>query len=321
MTEKNTNQCYPNGPGGIGAKKENSSKMKYKVIIPIIIVCTIAVLFSGYRSITKAETVASVNGEKIKKTELYDAMVKANGDQVLESLISEKIVGLEAAKQNIVISDADVQTEIDKYYEYYGGEEGFTLALESNGYTLDRLKKEIANNLKVKKLLGPQISITEDEMKTYFDENKALFAQEKEVKASHILVDSLDTANEVKQKLANGGDFAQLAKDYSTDTGTKDNGGDLGFFKSGTMTEEFDKAAFSLKVGEISDPVKTDYGYHIIKVVETKDAQEANYEQSKAAICDTLLDKKIGEQYSAWMQQLCQQYNVQNYLTVVKNND
>jgi foldase protein PrsA len=291
------------------------SKTQINVISSILIACIIIGLFIAYKAVTKSETVASVNGEKITKNELYDEMVKVNGDQVLESLISQKLVRLESAKQNIVISDADIQAEIDKYTEYYGGEEGFAQALEANGYTLDQIKVQIADNLRVKKLLGSQITITEDEMKTYFEENKETFAQEKQVKASHILVDSLETAQEIKQKLNNGGDFAQLAKDYSTDTASKESGGDLGFFKSGDMTPEFEKAAFALKVGEISNPVKTEYGYHIIKVVEIKEAQAANFEQSKAAINDTLMEKKINEEYSDWIQQLYEQYNVQNYLT------
>jgi len=124
----------------------------------------------------------------------------------------------------------------------------------------------------------------------------------------------LETANEVKQKLVNGGDFAQLAKEYSIDNGTKENGGDLGFFGSGKMAIEFEKAAFALKVGEISDPVKTEYGYHIIKLVDKKDAQEANYEVSKAEIKDALFEKKVGDEYDNWMQNLYQQYDVKNYL-------
>jgi foldase protein PrsA len=170
---------------------------------------------------SKPEVIASVNGENISKDEFYDALVKSNGDQVLDSLISQKIVELESVKQNIVISDADIQKEIDKYYQDYGGEEGFTQALATSGYTLDKVKKDIVNNLEVKKLLGPQISVTEEEMKAYFEENKASLAQS---------------------------------------------------------------------------------------------GQAANYEQSKAAINDTLLEKKIGDEYANWMQQLYQQYNVQNFL-------
>ncbi|MDD3364917.1 MAG: peptidylprolyl isomerase [Syntrophomonas sp.] len=290
-------------------------KIKRQVIAYFIILCTVLMLFIGYQLVqSKNEVIASVNGEKITKDQLYDALVQSSGKQVLDSLISEKIVELEAKKQNIVVSDDDIQKEIDKYYEQYGGEEGFNQALATSGYTLDQVKKDIISNLKVKKILEPQITITEEELKAYFEENKATFAQEKQVKASHILVDSLEIANEVKQKLVDGGDFAQLAKEYSTDPGTKENGGDLGFFGSEQMAIEFEKAAFALKVGEISDPVQTEYGYHIIKLVDKKDAQEANYEQSKAEIRDALLEKKIGEEYDSWMQNLYQQYDVKNNL-------
>ncbi|MDD4002326.1 MAG: peptidylprolyl isomerase [Bacteroidales bacterium] len=290
-------------------------KIKRQVIAYFIILCTVLMLFIGYQIVqSKNEVIASVNGEKITKDQLYDALVQSSGKQVLDSLISEKIVELEAKKQNIVVSDDDIQKEIDKYYEQYGGEEGFNQALATSGYTLDQVKKDIISNLNVKKILEPQITITEEELKAYFEENKATFAQEKQVKASHILVDSLEIANEVKQKLVDGGDFAQLAKEYSTDPGTKENGGDLGFFGSEQMAIEFEKAAFALKVGEISDPVQTEYGYHIIKLVDKKDAQEANYEQSKAEIRDALLEKKIGEEYDSWMQNLYQQYDVKNNL-------
>ncbi|PKM77980.1 MAG: foldase [Firmicutes bacterium HGW-Firmicutes-15] len=290
-------------------------KTNRHIITYSIIVCAVIGLFIGYGIVqSKPEVIASVNGQNINKDQLYDALVQSSGKQVLDSLISQKIVELESKKQNVVVSDADIQKEINKYYEQYGGEAGFIQALAMSGYTLDQVKKDIVDNLKVKKILEPQITITEEELKAYFEENKATFAQEKQVKASHILADSFEIANQVKQKIVNGGDFAQLAKEYSTDNGTKENGGDLGYFGSGKMAVEFEEAAFALKVGEISDPIKTEYGYHIIKLVDKKDAQEANYEQSKAEIRDALLDKKIGEEYDSWIQDLYQQYDVKNYL-------
>ncbi len=286
-----------------------------KIITYTLIICTVIGILIGYGIVqSKHQVLASVNGENISKDQLYDAMVVASGKQTLDSLISQKIVEIESKKQNVVVSDDDIQKEIDKYYEYYGSEEGFTQALASSGFTLDQVKKDIVNNLKIEKILEPQITLTEEELKAYYDENKATFAQEKQVKVSHILVDTLETANEVKQKLVNGGDFAELAKEYSTDIATKANGGDLGYFASGAMAIEFEKAAFALKVGEISDPVKTEFGYHLIKLVDIKDAQEANYEQSKAEIRETLLEKKVGEEYDLWMQNLYQQYDVKNYL-------
>jgi foldase protein PrsA len=241
--------------------------------------------------------VAKVDGEKIKKSELYDLMAAQNGQQALDSLISQKIVEIEAKKQNITVSDEEIQKEMEKYYEYYGGEEGFIQTLAASGYSIEDIKKDMALTVKIKKLMEPRISITDDEIKAYFDENKASFAQEKQVKASHILVDTEAKAKEIKQKLANGEDFAQLAKDNSTDTQSKDNGGELGFFSSGQMVKEFETAAFALKVGEISDPVKTEYGYHIIKVEEIKEAQEANYDESKDQIKNILSEQKVQTEF------------------------
>jgi foldase protein PrsA len=294
---------------------EKMSMTHIKIIGSVLILCTIIGIFITYGLVrTKQEAIATVNGEKISKDQLYHAMVQANGKQVLDSLIAEKIVKLEAKKLNIVVSDEEIQKEMDKYYDYYGGKEGFSQVLAMSGYTLDGVKLDIINNLEVKKILEPQITITDEEIQAYFAENTATFSQEKQVKASHILVDSLEAANEIKQKLVVGGDFAQLAKENSTDTGTKENGGDLGYFESGKMTMEFEQATFALNVGEISDPVKTEYGYHIIKLVAIKDAKEANYEESKAEIRDALLDEKIGQEYDNWMHNLYQQYEIKNYL-------
>lgn len=285
------------------------------LIIYLTILCTVAVflVFSYWKG--NSEIVASVNGEKISKDELYDAMLKQSGQQTLESLISKKVIELEAKKQKVTVSEKDKQNELDKYYEQYGGEEAFNQVLAQNGLSLDEVKKDLEVNVKVTKLLKSRISISNEELKTYFEENKATFAQEKQVKASHILVDKEEKANEIKDKLAKGEDFAKLAKENSKDTGSKENGGDLGFFGSGQMVKEFEEAAFALKVGEISAPVKTQYGYHIIKVAEIKDAEEADYEKSKDKISDILFEQKLEAEYSAWLQELYTKYNIKNSLT------
>ena len=152
-------------------------------------------------------------------------------------------------------------------------------------------------------------------MQTYFDENKDSFAQTKQVKASHILVEDEETAKEVQEKLDNGEDFAELAKEYSTDTASAESGGDLGFFGEGSMVAEFEEAAFSMKVDEISDPVKSDYGYHIIKVTDTKEAAEANFEKSKEEIKGILLDEKMTTEYPTWLEKKQKEYDVKNYLS------
>ncbi|MFO7153252.1 MAG: peptidylprolyl isomerase [Bacillota bacterium] len=266
-----------------------------------------------------SEAVAKVNGEVITKDELYDLMVKAVGDQALDYLITQKIIELEAKKQNITVTDEDINKELEKVYEAYGGETIFKQNLELSGHSLDEYKEELALTIKAKKLVEPRIEITEEEMKAYFDEHKDEFAQEQQVHARHILVDNENLAREIYEKLKKGEDFAELAKQYSTDTATKDNGGDLGFFGKGEMVEEFEKAAFSLKVGEISSPVKTEYGYHIIKVEEKKEAQEPNYENSKEKIKDILFDQKFQEEYYSWIQELYSQYEIENLLNTGSN--
>ena len=111
----------------------------------------------------------------------------------------------------------------------------------------------------------------------------------KEVKASHILVADEKTAKEVKAKLDRGEDFATLAKKYSTDTGTAQAGGELGWFGPDKMAPTFTDAAYSLKKGEISDPVKTTYGYHVIKLEDTRTAEvKGTLEDNKAAITKKL---------------------------------
>ncbi len=294
----------------------NESKSNLTRLIALIVIFTIIGVGAGYGAAQlRQPVVASVDSEKITKDEFYDSLVKANGNQILDSLIAQKIIKLESAKQNIVVSEAEIQTELNKYYDYYGGEQAFIDTIQANGHTIDEVKEDTATNLQVKKLMAPNITVSEEDIQAYFEENQDSFAQPEQVKASHILVDSAEKANEVKAKLDGGADFAQLAQEYSTDTSNKDSGGDLGYFERDTMVEEFEEAAFSLGVGAISAPVQTEYGYHIINVTDKKAAQEPNYEASKEGIRNTLLDEKISDEYSAWMDGLYQQYNVQNYLS------
>ncbi len=173
---------------------------------------------------------------------------------------------------------------------------------------------DIEKNLYLKKLLEPRIPITEEEMKEYFEENKDSLGQEEEVKARHILVESEETALEVKKKLDEGEDFGELAKEYSTDTSNSQQGGDLGFFGKGKMVKEFEDAAFSLEIGEISEPVKTELGYHIIKVEDRKEAEEADFEKSKDEIKDMIFQERFQEAYDTWLQEKLEEYEIQTFL-------
>ena len=265
--------------------------------------------------LNKESAVASINNETITKDELYETLVKQYGSDTVDQMINDKIVEAEAKKKDITISTSTVNSEIDKLKEQYGGEDAFNQALVDSSTTLTALKSDIKNYLLIKKLLEPEIKITDDEMKTYFEENKDSFATAEQVKASHILVADEATAKKVKEKLDNGEDFAALAKEYSTDDSTKDSGGELGYFAKGDMVAAFEDAAFAMSVNQISDPVKTDYGYHIIKVEDKKAAQSANYEDSKAKIKETLFDQKVDSQYQTWLDEKKKNYDIENTLS------
>lgn len=260
-----------------------------------------------------SETVAKVNDEVITKDELYDSMVEQNGAQALDALILEKIIDSEVKKQDIKIPDKEVEKELDAMKDGFGGEEGFKQAIAQSGITEETLKENIVMNLSINKLIDPYISISDDEIKTYFEDNKADLGQKEEVKASHILVETEEEAKEVKEKLNAGGDFAKLAAEYSTDV-TKDKGGDLGFFAKGAMLPEFEKTAFSLEIGKISEPVKSQYGYHIIKVDDKKGAKEAKLEDVKDDIKKSIKEGKSQEAYGEWYKEKLKEYTITNNL-------
>ncbi|HZH61266.1 MAG TPA: peptidylprolyl isomerase [Metabacillus sp.] len=285
---------------------------KTLAILAVLAVVAIAVFIF---LLTRSEVVAKVGSESLTKDDLYTFFVEQNGEAALDTLITKNLINQEVEKENITVTSEEIDAELQELIDSYGGEETFEQQLTASGLTQADIKEDIEVNLQIEKILEPQIEITEEEMQTYFDENKDSFVQTKQIKASHILVEDEKTAKEVKEKLDNGEDFAELAKEYSTDPGSAESGGDLGFFGEGSMVAEFEEAAFSMKVDEISDPVKTEHGYHIIKVTDIQEAAEANFEKSKEEIKGILLDEKMATEYPTWLDEKKEEYNVKNYLT------
>ncbi|MFJ7747555.1 peptidylprolyl isomerase [Peribacillus sp. NPDC097295] len=285
------------------------SKKAYVWATAILIIAAILIYAMV---VTSDKTVASVGGEKIKEAELHDTLVKNYGAETVNQLITDKIVELEADKEGIKVTDKEIQKEIDTLAESYGGEEKLKEQLKASGSSLAEFKQDIVAYLHTKKLVEPRITVTDDEISAYFEENKDTFAQEAQVEASHILVEDKKTAEKVEKELAAGGDFAELATKYSTDAGTKEKGGSLGYFGKGSMVAEFEDVAFNMDVNEISDPVKTEYGYHIIKVTGEKKAKKANLEDNKQEIKEALLNNKLQEEYAVWLEEVKKDYDISN---------
>lgn len=285
-------------------------KKGFKLLV-IGLIATIAIGFSGCTE--QKEVVAKVNDIEITKEDLYNQLVSQYGAEALDALVAEKIMEAEVAKNNIEVADEEIDKEIEEMKEYYGGEEELNNALTYYNLTMEDMKKNMITNIQLEKLLEPYIEISEDEMKAYFEQNKQSLDQKEEVKASHILVETKEEADDIKAKLDKGEDFAELAKEFSTDS-TSTKGGDLGYFGKGEMVQEFEEVAFSLNVDEISEPVQSQFGFHIIKVEDKKEAKEAVYDEVKDDIKESLFNQQLNTAYSKWYQEKTSEYEITKFL-------
>lgn len=291
-----------------------TEKTKNLMVFSLVLLCSLAILVGVKAAYPNNETVAKVNGEKITKDELYEVLVEQSGAEGLNVLISEKIIDMEVRKQKIKIDEKDIENEIENLKESYGGEESLAAALQMNGLSMDDVNRSIAMNLKIEKLLESRISVTEEEKKQFFETNKAMFAEAEQVKVSHILVETEEKAEELLAKLDEGSSFTELAQEYSIDETTKEQGGDLGYFSRGEMVEEFENAAFELEVDEISEPVQTDYGFHIIKLEDRMEAKEPSLEEAEEEIEDMIQKQKIQNQFESWLQEKYNEYEIDTFL-------
>ncbi|MFD2613136.1 foldase protein PrsA [Paenibacillus gansuensis] len=260
-----------------------------------------------------AEAVATVNGQDISKDQVYDAMVKAGGERTVDSLITDELLRQELDKNGVQLAEADYEAELQRVKKNFPSDEEFNAALAQSGMTLDNLKEQISIQLKVKKLLEPTLKITDEQVKKYFDENKASFDTAEQVRASHILVKTKEEAEAIKKQLDGGADFAALAKEKSLDTGSKEQGGDLNYFGKGAMQKGFEDAAFKQKVDEIGI-AQTEYGYHVIKVTDHKQAHKATFDEKKAEIKELLVDQEVGAKGQQYLADLKTKAQITNSL-------
>ncbi|MBB5354397.1 foldase protein PrsA [Anoxybacillus mongoliensis] len=214
-----------------------------------------------------SDVVVETKEGNITKEELYNEMKERYGKDVLRDLVHEKVLS-----KKFKVTDEELNKEIENLKEMYGVQ--YDLAVQQNGE--EAIRDMVKLDLLRQKAAMEDIKVSDEELKKYYNEYKP------RVKASHILVEDEKTAKEIKAKLEKGEDFAKLAKEYSKDTGSAQKGGDLGWFGPGKMVEEFEKAAYALNVGEISDPVKTQFGYHIIKVTDKE--KKKSFDEMKEEI-------------------------------------
>lgn len=206
-------------------------------------------------SSNSSDVVVKSDAGNITKDELYESMKGQYGQQALQELLYTKVLS-----KKYKISDAELNNRVKEIKDQAGA--NFEMLLAQNN---------IKDEKELKEVLKPQLLIEKASLKEVKVTDKELQEHYKYIKARHILVADEATANEVKSKLAAGEKFEDLAAKYSTDPGSKDAGGDLGWFGEGAMVPEFEKAAYALKIDEISAPVKSENGWHVIQVTDRKD--------------------------------------------------
>ena len=238
----------------------------------LALAATSVIALSACGTSSSDKIVTSKAGD-ITKEEFYDQMKTQAGKQVLNNMVMEKVL-----IKNYKVEDKDVDKKFDEMKKQYGDQ--FDTLLKQQGIKEETIKNGVRAQLAQEKAI--EKTITDKELKDNY---------KPEIKASHILVKDEATAKKVKEELGQGKSFEELAKQYSEDTGSKEKGGDLGFFGPGKMVKEFEEAAYKLKKDEVSEPVKSQFGYHIIKVTDIKEP-EKSFEQSKADIKKEIVQKK-----------------------------
>jgi foldase protein PrsA len=150
----------------------------------------------------------------------------------------------------------------------------------------------------------PDIKVTEEDLRQYFEQNRKEFAFPEKRKVAHIQMDSMDSAKDVLKKLKEGESFENLVKTHSKDTQSSNRGGEIGWINKGVTPPEFDKAIFSLKTGEVSDPVQTHLGFHLVKLLEIQPSQPMDFSQAKTAVEKKVFQKKRDDKIRFWIDKL-----------------
>ena len=247
---------------------------------------------------TEQKLVAKVNDKVISREDVLKFLNDMGPQMAMQFQSPEGIKRVieEMVNQELLYSDAK-DTDMEN-------EPAFKEVLEA---TKTNLLKGYAFNKIVE-----DIKIDEDELKMFFEENKNLFSQQESIKASHILVEDKDKAELVLSKINDGMDFEEAAKEYST-CPSKEAGGSLGEFGRGQMVPEFEEAAFNMEEGTISQPIKTQFGYHLIRLDEKNAENEVDFDQVKADVEKQLLARKQEEKYIEKISSLKEKYPVEMY--------
>ena len=259
-----------------------------KNVIKIAAVLSLLFLLGACSSQTSGEEpelLVKTQYGNISKVDLFKEVASTERGKEL----IQKLVYMQILKGKYEVSDEEVNQRLDEIKDQVGGKDEYTMFLQKQGFkNEEELKGHIEQSLYFFKATTEGVKVTDKQIKDYYEQHKDQYT---EVRTSHILVDDESTAKEIEMELEKGADFAELAKKQSTDQVSAAEGGDLGYLSGASqeMDPTFLAAAMKLKKGEVSEPIKTVFGYHLIKVTDIK---ETPLSQVKDQIKQTLMSKE-----------------------------
>ncbi|MFP4159165.1 MAG: peptidylprolyl isomerase [Desulfobacterales bacterium] len=248
---------------------------------------------------------------------------------ILDNIIDQEMLYQASREEGIEVDPDEIQQEIDQLMDQFENQEDFRKQMAEMNYSEEALEKEIRQNLAIRKLIderfASEISVSDDDIKAYYEENQSEFEEPERVHARHILIrsgpddddetkeEAKEKLEEVREKLESGEEFSELARQYSEGP-TAESGGDLGYFSRGEMVKRFDEAAFGLEAGEVSDIVETRFGYHLIKVEDKKEQGVQPLDDVKGSISENLEREKVMRELEPYLESLKEKYDVEKNL-------
>jgi parvulin-like peptidyl-prolyl isomerase len=297
----------------------------------VLRIVTAALLLTGLvfasTGCSDTDVAARVNGDVIKRSELDAQMQKsteqfpdmftgADGEgrlldfqrKLLDNMIDALLIRQAAEERGVSVTDEDVQAKVNELKTGFADDAQFAEALAQAGMDEQSLAEQVRDNLIAEKIITAITSetpVTDAEIEEYYEGNKQQFAEKAGVHAAHILFETDDkaTAETVLEEVRADGDFAALAKQHSKDPGSAANGGDLGWPTTPYVTE-FQAVCDALEPGEISDLVQTTYGWHIIKVVEKREARQKPLDEVREQIEQLIARQRNADAYRTFLEDL-----------------
>jgi len=250
---------------------------------------------------------------------LNEQQTKVIGDQILDRMIETELLYQESRKQGVQIESTAVDAQFSEIKQRFASEEEFSKAVDQMEMTEAGIRAQIEKGLAINELVkirvADNIQITEEESRSFYDTHPELFKQPEQVKASHILIKVEPDADAVKKtaagekiekiqaRLKKGEDFAALARENSEGPSAS-KGGDLGYFKRGSMVKPFEDAAFALEINQVSEVVETVFGYHLIKVFDKKPEQTLTYAEVKGDLQEHLKQQRLKLEVDTYLDSL-----------------